>query len=146
MPLFWFSGLPYYQTEPDVRTKVYYAMKGQQEYMSAGRFSELMASAGQALAYERGAREGYRVTRVAVPVTSQPVSDRGHRTMRYKGYEGVVTLDEEAGIFYGQVINMRDVITFQGASPEECRQAFRGSVNDYLKFCRERGEEPAEPF
>jgi predicted HicB family RNase H-like nuclease len=62
--------------------------------------------------------------------------------MMYKGFEGMVTLDEKANIFYGEVINTRDVITFQGASLEECQQAFRGSVNDYLEFCRERGEEP----
>lgn len=59
---------------------------------------------------------------------------------------GAVTLDEDGNIFYGEVINTRDVITFQGASLKECRQAFRGSVNEYLEFCRERGEEPDKPL
>lgn len=128
-------------------------MKTKKEFMIPERFSELMESAVQALAYERGAREGYHVTRVAVPSSSQPVSSkRGKRftsqcrTMKYKGYKGAVTLDENANIFYGEVLNTRDVITFQGASLEECRQAFRGSVNEYLEFCRERGEEPDKPF
>lgn len=66
--------------------------------------------------------------------------------MRYKGYKGAVKLDEERNIFYGEVLNTHDVITFQGDSLEECRQAFRSSVNDYLEFCRERGEEPDKPF
>ncbi len=66
--------------------------------------------------------------------------------MKYKEYEGAVTFDEEADIFYGEVINARDVITFQGASLEECRQAFRGSVNEYLEFCREHGEESDKPL
>lgn len=66
--------------------------------------------------------------------------------MRYKGYEGTVMLDEDANIFYGEVTNLRDVITFRGASLEECRQAFRDSVNDYLEFCRRRGERPSKPF
>jgi len=34
--------------------------------------------------------------------------------MTYKGYEGAVRFDEEAGVFYGKVINTRDVITFHG--------------------------------
>ncbi len=61
--------------------------------------------------------------------------------MHYKGYEAVVELDEEAEIFHGEVINLRDVITFQGASAAELKQAFAESVEDYLVFCAERGEE-----
>ena len=33
--------------------------------------------------------------------------------MTYKGYQARVDLDEEAGVFHGEVINTRDVITFQ---------------------------------
>ncbi|HTP88905.1 MAG TPA: type II toxin-antitoxin system HicB family antitoxin [Bryobacteraceae bacterium] len=66
--------------------------------------------------------------------------------MNYKGYEGVATFDEDAGLFRGEVINTRDVITFQGSSVRELRKAFRDSVDDYLEFCRERGEEPDKPF
>jgi len=32
--------------------------------------------------------------------------------MEYKGYIGVVAFDDEAGIFHGEVVNTRDVITF----------------------------------
>lgn len=67
-------------------------------------------------------------------------------TMRYKGYEAVVEFDEEAEIFHGEVINLRDVITFQGASVEELKQALADSVEDYLAFCAERGEEPEKPY
>jgi predicted HicB family RNase H-like nuclease len=64
--------------------------------------------------------------------------------MKHKGYEGTVEFDEDAGIFYGEVANTRDVITFQGGSVKELRRAFRDSVEDYLAFCAERGEEPDE--
>ncbi len=70
----------------------------------------------------------------------------GANTLSYKGYIGVVTYDDEAGIFHGEVINLRDVITFQGESASELRQALRDSVEDYLAFCAERGEEPEKPF
>jgi len=40
--------------------------------MSDETFAELKESLEQALAYERGAREGYRVTRVEIPQSSQP--------------------------------------------------------------------------
>ncbi|AFY49546.1 protein encoded in hypervariable junctions of pilus gene clusters [Nostoc sp. PCC 7524] len=66
--------------------------------------------------------------------------------MKYKGYEAVVEFDDEAEIFHGEVINIRDVITFQGDSVKELKQAFYDSVDDYLEFCKERGEEPEKPF
>ena len=62
--------------------------------------------------------------------------------MKYKGYEGVVEFDDEANIFHGEISNIRDVVTFQGTTVEEIRRAFEESVEDYLAFCKERGEEP----
>ncbi len=67
-------------------------------------------------------------------------------TIEYKGYIGTVEYDDEAGIFHGEVINLRDVITFQGECVGELRNALRDSVEDYLEFCAERGEEPEKPF
>ena len=66
--------------------------------------------------------------------------------MKYKGYLSHVEFDDEANIFYGEVINTRDVITFQGKSVDELHQAFEDSVEDYLAFCAKRGEEPDHPF
>ena len=66
--------------------------------------------------------------------------------MIYKGYEAVVEYDEAAELFHGEVVNLRDVITFQGRSVDELKSAFAGSVDDYLAFCKERGEEPEKPY
>ncbi len=38
--------------------------KSKKDYMRDGTFTELMEAAEQAFAYERGARDGYRVTQV----------------------------------------------------------------------------------
>jgi predicted HicB family RNase H-like nuclease len=66
--------------------------------------------------------------------------------MEYKSYIGKVEFDDEAEIFHGEVINTRDVITFQGKSVSELIRAFRESVDDYLEFCKQRGEAPDKPF
>lgn len=66
--------------------------------------------------------------------------------MHYKGYVARIEFDDEANIFQGEVINIRDVITFQGKSVEELKQAFQDSVEDYLEFCAQRHEEPEKPF
>ncbi len=66
--------------------------------------------------------------------------------MEYKGYTAQIAFDDETGAFHGEVINLSDVITFQGSSVEELRQEFANSVEDYLEFCKERGEDPEKPF
>ncbi len=66
--------------------------------------------------------------------------------LKYMGYTGSVELDEEAGVLFGRVIDLRDVITFQGDSVNEVVRAFHDSVDDYLEFCAERGESPEKPY
>jgi predicted HicB family RNase H-like nuclease len=66
--------------------------------------------------------------------------------MKYRGYVGRAEFDDEAGTFHGQVVGTRDVITFQGTTVAELRRAFKDSINDYLAFCAERGEQPEKPF
>ena len=66
--------------------------------------------------------------------------------MTYKGYSAYVDFDDEAGIFHGEVLDTKDVITFQGSSVAELRKAFKDSIDDYLAFCKKRGEEPDKPF
>jgi predicted HicB family RNase H-like nuclease len=66
--------------------------------------------------------------------------------MEYKGYIGHVEFDDDAEIFHGEVINTRDVITFQGKTVDEIKEAFRDSVEDYLAYCAKLGQEPEKPF
>ena len=66
--------------------------------------------------------------------------------LKYKGNSGRVEYDDEAKIFHGEVIDTKDVITFQGTSVNEMEKAFRESIDDYLDFCRERDENRIKPF
>lgn len=66
--------------------------------------------------------------------------------MQYKGYTGRVEYDDEAEIFHGEVIGLRDVITFQGMTVAEIKQAFKESVDDYIAFCAQLGQAPEKPF
>ena len=66
--------------------------------------------------------------------------------MTYKGYGAKVEFDDDAMIFHGEVIGIRDVVTFQGKTVNELKKAFHDSVDDYLDMCQSRGEEPEKPF
>jgi|ERR1700722_8753311 len=66
--------------------------------------------------------------------------------MKYKGYMGHVVYDDESKIFYGEVVGLKDVITFQGTTVNSLEKAFRDSVDDYLLWCKERDEKPEKTF
>ncbi len=66
--------------------------------------------------------------------------------MTYKGYTASVEVDADAGILFGRVLDIKDVITFKAKTVDEVREEFYKSVDDYLTFCQELGEEPDKPF
>lgn len=66
--------------------------------------------------------------------------------LKYKSYTGSLEVDIESGLLHGRVLDIRDVITFQGKTIEDAQQAFQDSVDDYLERCAELGKEPDKPF
>ena len=66
--------------------------------------------------------------------------------MKYKGYFADIAYDDKAKIFHGEVIGLKDIITFQGKSVDELKKAFQDSINDYLVWCDERGEQPEKTY
>jgi predicted HicB family RNase H-like nuclease len=66
--------------------------------------------------------------------------------IEYKGYTANPEYDPEAGVLHGIVLGLRDVVSFEADRLEDVEQAFHDSVDDYLEFCAERGEEPERPF
>lgn len=67
-------------------------------------------------------------------------------TLLHDGYLATIELDEEAGLFHGEVINTRDVLTFQGQTVAELRQAFADTIADYREWCQARGKTPERPY
>ncbi|MEG4592193.1 type II toxin-antitoxin system HicB family antitoxin [Microcoleus sp. F8_C2] len=66
--------------------------------------------------------------------------------MTYKGYSASIEVDLEAEILFGRVLDINDVVTFKAQTIEEARQEFQNSIDDYLEFCKELGQEPDKPF
>jgi predicted HicB family RNase H-like nuclease len=66
--------------------------------------------------------------------------------LNYKGYLGAMRYDDEEGVFRGRVVNIKDMVTFQGKSVDEVRHEFRESIDDYIEFCASLAQEPDKPF
>lgn len=61
-------------------------------------------------------------------------------------YMAKVVYDDSIDAFHGEVVNIRDTITFQATSVAGLRKAFEESVAEYVAFCKEEGVEPEKPY
>jgi predicted HicB family RNase H-like nuclease len=63
--------------------------------------------------------------------------------LKYKNYLGLVEYDAEGKTFTGEVLGLRDVITFQGRTPEELEDSFRQSIDFYLEMSKSPFDVPS---
>ncbi len=54
--------------------------------------------------------------------------------------------DPSIDAFHGRVVGLLDVVTFQGRSVDDLRDAMEESVEDYLELCEEVGKDPERPY
>ena len=66
--------------------------------------------------------------------------------MTYRGYTAQIEVDPEAQVLSGRVLDLRDVIVFEGETVADVERAFHTSVDDYLAWCRQEGRTPAKPY
>ena len=69
-----------------------------------------------------------------------------NNTMEYKGYIGSVEFSEEDSLFYGKVMGIRALISYEGESARDLVEDFHSAVDDYLDLCREQGIEPEKAY
>ncbi len=67
-------------------------------------------------------------------------------TLNYKGFVGVFNYIEEDEVLYGKIEGVTDLVTFEGTSVSEVKNAFYEAVEDYLFLCKEVGKEPYKSF
>lgn len=69
-----------------------------------------------------------------------------NNTMEYKGYVGSVEFSEEDALFYGKVLGIRGLISYEGTNAAELVTDFHGAVDDYLELCAQSGTEPEKAY
>lgn len=65
-----------------------------------------------------------------------------NNTMEYKGYVGTVEFSEQDNIFYGKVIGIKSMISYEGSTATELVDDFHGAVDDYFEMCKSEGITP----
>lgn len=69
-----------------------------------------------------------------------------NNTMEYKGYVGSVEFSEEDGLFFGKVMGIRALISYEGTTARDLIDDFHGAVEDYLALCEASGTEPEKAY
>lgn len=69
-----------------------------------------------------------------------------NNTMEYKGYVGSVEFSEADGLFFGKVMGIRGLLSYEGTTAKELVEDFHGAVDDYLALCEARGITPEKAY
>ena len=67
-------------------------------------------------------------------------------TMEYKGYLGSVEFSPEDTLFFGKVLGIRALISYEGENARDLVEDFHGAVDDYLALCVAEGIEPEKAY
>jgi len=59
--------------------------------------------------------------------------------LSYKGFYGSVNFSAADEVFYGKVEGVHDLVSFEGATVKELKQDFQKAVEDYILFCKKKG-------
>ena len=66
--------------------------------------------------------------------------------MVYKGYIGSVEFSESDELFFGKVLGIRSLISYEGTTAKELISDFHGAVDDYLALCEAEGVKPETAY
>ena len=66
--------------------------------------------------------------------------------MTYNGYRGSIHYSDEDKIFYGEIIGIKDDVSFEGDSVQEITEDFHEAVDHYLLSCKKIGKTPDREF
>ena len=67
-------------------------------------------------------------------------------SMKYKGYSASITYSPEDECLVGRLLNINDMVSFDGSSVKDVKAAFEEAVDDYVAACREFGKSPEKSF
>ena len=60
-----------------------------------------------------------------------------NNNMEYKGYLGSVEFSEEEAVFFGKIMNIRSLISYEGKNVMELSEQFREAVDEYSSICEQ---------
>ena len=67
-----------------------------------------------------------------------------NKLLRYKDYLGTVEYSLNDKVFFGEVLGIKSLLSYQGNTIEELEEDFKETVEDYLELCNRKKWDPEE--
>ena len=66
--------------------------------------------------------------------------------LQYKDYLASLSFSTDDEVFYGKILGIDDLVTFEGTSVKELQTAFQDAAEDYITTCHQVGKEPNKTY
>ena len=66
--------------------------------------------------------------------------------LSYKDYNGTVEYSDDDKCFYGKVVGIKSLLSYEGVSVQELEKNLQSTIDEYLADCKERNVEPEQPY
>jgi predicted HicB family RNase H-like nuclease len=66
--------------------------------------------------------------------------------IQYQNYYASVHFSAADEVFYGKVLGINDLVSFEGASVKELKKSFKEAIEDYLETCEAIGKTPEKTY
>ncbi len=69
-----------------------------------------------------------------------------NNTIEYKNYVGSVEFSQEDNIFFGKVLGIKALLSYEGTNAKELVDDFHSVIDDYLELCKNKNIEPEKAY
>ncbi|MCL2529794.1 MAG: type II toxin-antitoxin system HicB family antitoxin [Coriobacteriia bacterium] len=66
--------------------------------------------------------------------------------LEYKGYRGNVEFSAADRCFFGRILGIRSLVTYEGTDVDSIEREFQASVDEYLDLCEQEGISPDKEY
>lgn len=66
--------------------------------------------------------------------------------LQYKNYVASVHFSAEDEVFHGRISGINDLVSFEGTTVSELKDAFYEAVEDYIETCKKIGKDPEKTY
>ena len=68
------------------------------------------------------------------------------KQLNYKGYTGSIEYSRDDDLFFGKVLGIQSLISYEGKTGKELEKDFQEAIDDYLETCKLNGSTPEKAF
>ncbi|HNP96255.1 MAG TPA: type II toxin-antitoxin system HicB family antitoxin [Cyclobacteriaceae bacterium] len=66
--------------------------------------------------------------------------------LTYRGYTGTVDFSNDDEIFFGKIIGINDLVTFEADTVQKLKRNFKDAVDDYIDTCAKLKKDPDKEY